>query len=112
MVVAIMDEGILERPIGDREAMHNQMLRLLKLVAQPNIEIQIVPIDTGAYSGLSGGFVIATVDGKEYAYVDDTFSGDVIEDPEEVATIRRLWATLSVRALTAKQSIERIEKGG
>lgn len=110
MVIAIMDEGILERPIGGKEVMHGQMLRLLKLAAQHNIGLQIVPMDAGAYSGLSGGFVIATVDGKEYAYVDDTFSGDVIEDPEEVATIQRIWATLSVKALTAKQSIERIEK--
>ena len=109
-MVAIIDEGVLERPIGGKEVMYGQMLRLLELAAQPNVEVQIVPMSTGFYSGLSGGFVIATMDGREYAYVDDTFSGDVLEDPEEASAIRRLWVALSVRAMPAKQSIERIEQ--
>lgn len=110
MIVAIMDEVVLERPIGGKEVMHGQMRRLLELARQPNVEVQIVPLSAGFYSGLAGGFIIATMDGQEYAYVDDTFSGDVLEDPEEVAKIRRIWATLSVRALPAEHSIERIQQ--
>jgi transcriptional regulator with XRE-family HTH domain len=110
VMVAIIDECVLDRPIGGKEVMYGQMLRLLEFAAQPNVEIQIVPMNTGFYSGLSGGFIIATMDGKEYAYVDDTFSGDVLEDPDEVAAIQRLWVALSVQAMPAKQSIERIEQ--
>lgn len=110
VIVAIIDEGVLERPVGGREIMHAQMLRLLELAGQPNIEIQIVPTSIGCHSGLSGGFILATMEGHEYAYVEDSFSGDVLEDPKEVATMRRLWATLSVKALPANQSIIRIEQ--
>lgn len=110
MIVVIVDEVVLERPVGGPEIMHAQMVRLLKLAEQPNVEIQVVPISRGAYSGLAGAFVIATMDGKEYAYVDDAFSGDVLESPEEVAAIRRLWATLSVKALPASESIELIKR--
>lgn len=105
MIVAIMDEVILERPVGSREIMHAQMVKLLELAQQPNVRIQFVQLDKGAYSGLSGGFEIATVDGREYAYVDDAFSGDVLENPEEVAVIKRLWATLGGKALPTDQSM-------
>jgi transcriptional regulator with XRE-family HTH domain len=110
MIVAIIDEVILERPVGGKEVMHAQMIRLLELAEQSNIEIQVVSLSKGAYSGLSGGFVIATVDGREYAYVDDAFSGDVLENPDEVAAIKRLWATLNGKALPTDQSIERIRQ--
>jgi transcriptional regulator with XRE-family HTH domain len=110
MVAAIIDEGVLYRPLGGPEVLHEQLVRLLELVEQPNIVAQIVPIEVGGYSGLAGGFGIAAMDGQEYAYVDDVFRGEVLDQPDDVALIKRLWVMLHKETLTGRQSIELIAK--
>ncbi|GAA4234775.1 helix-turn-helix transcriptional regulator [Actinomadura meridiana] len=110
MLVAIIDEGALYRPVGDQTTMHDQLVKLLEIAECPGVNVQVVPQNVGAYAGLAGGFVIASMEGHDFAYVDDVFSGDVLEHPEEVAIIKRIWEDLRLEALPGKQSIELIRK--
>lgn len=110
MFVAILDETLLYRPIGGAKTMHDQLVKVLERSEQPNVRIQIVSQEVGAYPGLAGGFAIAAMNGNEYAYVDDAFSGDVLEHPEDVATIKRIWETLRAEALPVKQSVALLAK--
>jgi transcriptional regulator with XRE-family HTH domain len=110
MVVAIIDEGVLYRPLGGAKVLHEQLMRLLELIEQPNIIVQVVPIEVGGYPGLSGIFGIAATDRHEYAYVEDAFRGEVLDQPDDVALIKRIWVTLHNEALPGKQSIELIAK--
>jgi transcriptional regulator with XRE-family HTH domain len=110
MVVAVIDEGVLYRPLGGAKALHEQLVRLLDLAEQPNVIVQVVPIEVGGYSGLAGGFGIAAMDGQEYAYVDDVFRGEVLDQPDDVALIKRIWVMLHNDALPGRQSIELIVK--
>lgn len=108
--VAVIDETVLYRPVGGPKVMREQLMKLLEFARQPNIRIQVIKADTGAYPGLAGGFGVAAMDGQEYVYVDDAFSGDVLEDPEDVAVMKRIWLTLHAEACSAKESIKLIEK--
>jgi transcriptional regulator with XRE-family HTH domain len=110
MVVAVIDEGVLHRPLGGPKVLHEQLVRLLELVEQPNVIIQVVPIEVGGHAGLSGVFGIAGMDGREYAYVEDAFRGEVLDEPDDVTLIKRLWAMLHKDALPSRQSIELIAK--
>ena len=110
MVVAVIDEGVLYRPLGGAKVLYEQLVRLQELAEQPNVIAQVVPIEVGGYSGLAGGFGIAAMDGHEYAYVDDVFRGEVLDQPDDVALIKRIWAMLHNEALPGKQSIELIAK--
>lgn len=110
MVGAVIDEGVLYRPLGGPKVLHEQLMRLLELAAQPNIIVQVVPIEAGGYPGLSGVFGIAAADGHEYAYVEDVFRGEVLDQPDDVALIKRVWVTLHNEALPGRQSIELIAK--
>ncbi|GGK68825.1 transcriptional regulator [Sphaerisporangium melleum] len=110
MLVFIMDEGILHRPVGGAQTMHDQLTRLLALAERPDVVIQIVPLETGAYSGLAGGFAIADSSGREIVYIDNALSGDVVEHAPEVAIMRRLWESLRAAALPMKQSLELMTK--
>lgn len=110
MFVAILDEGVLHRQIGSAETMREQLQHVLTVADQPNAIIHVVPTGVGAYPGLAGGFVVASMDGSEFVYVDDAYSGDVIENHDEVATMKRVWETLRAEALPARQSYELIEK--
>ncbi|MFL6051807.1 MAG: Scr1 family TA system antitoxin-like transcriptional regulator [Actinoallomurus sp.] len=60
----------------------------------------------GAYPGLAGGFLILGFDGREAVYVEDAFSGDIIEAADDVATMKRIWEALRVEALPGKQSVD------
>jgi hypothetical protein len=54
--------------------------------------------------------VIASLDGMEAAYVDNALRGDVVEKPDDVAVIRRLWQKLSAKALLEDESAELIRE--
>jgi hypothetical protein len=107
--VAIMDEGVPRRQIGEVATMRDQLRHPLEIARRPNVTIQIVPGDAGSYSGLAGGFHIAGFGGREFAYVYDVLSGDVIECVEDVEIIKRIWESLRGEALSGRQSIKLIE---
>ncbi|MDH2426595.1 helix-turn-helix transcriptional regulator [Sphaerisporangium sp. TRM90804] len=110
MLVVVLDECVLRRPVGGAQVMHDQILHLLDTVRRPEVVIQIVPLEAGAYSGLAGPFVVADMAGREVVYVDNALSGDVIEHAPDVATLKRLWESLRAEALPMKQSIELMAK--
>ena len=110
MLVVVLDEGMLHRPVGGSAVMRDQLLHLLELCQRPGVVIQIVPMDVGVYAGLAGGFAIATFDDKEVAYVDSVLSGEVVERSGDVVTVRRMWEALRAEALPKGKSIELMAK--
>ena len=55
---AIIDEAAARRLVGGRQVMSEQLARLRKAAAQPNITTQLIPFDLGAHSGMDGSFVV------------------------------------------------------
>ncbi|MCO6007546.1 helix-turn-helix transcriptional regulator [Actinoallomurus purpureus] len=106
LLVAIMDESVLRRPVGGPGVMREQLAHLIEVADRPDAVIQIVPSDVGAYPGLAGGFLILGFDGREAVYVDDAFSGDIIDAVDDIATMKRVWEALRVEALPGKQSVD------
>jgi hypothetical protein len=106
MVVAVIDEGVLHRAIGGPKVMHEQLMHLIDLCTErSDIVIQVIPNDTGAYAGLAGPFVIATMDGNEFVYLDTALYGQVAESAEDVAIVKRMWESLRAEALPRTASL-------
>ncbi|MFC6084997.1 helix-turn-helix domain-containing protein [Sphaerisporangium aureirubrum] len=110
MLVAVMDEDVLRRPVGGPDVMREQVLYLLEMAERPRVLIQIVPFEAGAYAGLAGPFVIAKSDDKDVVYVDSALSGDVVQRSDDVVTLRRLWEALRAEALPIRNSIDLMAK--
>jgi len=110
MLVAVMDEGVLRRPVGGPEVMRKQLDHLIEMSKQPNILIQVVPLSAGEYAGLAGPFVIAEATEGDVAYMENALSGQTVEQPEQVARIIRRWEALRAEALPHKQSVQMIEE--
>lgn len=107
MIIAVLDEGILRRPIGDAKVMHDQLGHLLDVADR--VLLQVVPSATGMHAGLMGAFEIATFDGTgEVVYVDGPLRGYVADSPSDVSVIRRRWEALRAEALPKRQSIDLI----
>jgi transcriptional regulator with XRE-family HTH domain len=108
----ILDEAVIRRPIGGPKVMHDQLMHVLDQAEKSEmIIIQVIPFQVGVHAGLAGGaMVIASLDGMEVAYVDNALRGDVVEKPDDVAVIRRLWQKLSAKALSEEASAQLIRE--
>jgi transcriptional regulator with XRE-family HTH domain len=62
MMRAIIHENALRLPIGGPAVMHRQLLHLAELADLPHVEIQIQPIDAGAYPGIGISFTLLRFD--------------------------------------------------
>lgn len=54
----ILDEAAVRRRVGGPDVMRAQLNHLLTSETKPNITIQVVPYDAGAYMSMDGGFIL------------------------------------------------------
>ncbi|GII66986.1 transcriptional regulator [Sphaerisporangium krabiense] len=108
MLRCVIDEAVLHRPIGSKEDMREQLDRLVSLV-NPRLSIQIVP--HGMHSGLTSGFIIATLsDGADVAYVDTALRGLIVSDQEEVNQAVQKFEAIRTEALPLCMSLDLITR--
>lgn len=89
-VVLVIDEGALWRRIGGPGVLRAQLEHLEALMARPNITIQVVPLSTGAYAGLSAGFTILALEaGGEVVHIEGPVrgTGQLIEQSDTVVRL-------------------------
>lgn len=109
----IMDEAILERPVGSAMVMRNQLRRLVDDAAGDHITIQVLPKAAGASPALSGPFAILTLSEPipDFGYAETGGGPAVyIEDRADVRTCTLRWGILTGRALSHADSVALIEQ--
>lgn len=104
--VAVIDEGVLRRPVGGPDVMRKQLLKIAD--AAERMLVQVVTYDAETYHGLAGAFVIAAVDGTEVVYTDTQLRGYVVGTPEALTAARRRWDGIRAEALPRRISRELI----
>jgi transcriptional regulator with XRE-family HTH domain len=112
-LLVLMDEAVLRRPVGGWRAMREQLAHLVEAAEQPNISLRILPFSAGPYPAMYGPFTI--LDFPEEAdtpvvFLENAFSGDVIERAEEVSAYRGMFDQMWHRALTEESSAELIKE--
>jgi transcriptional regulator with XRE-family HTH domain len=111
MVWIIIDEGAVRRQIGGRAVMCEQLGRLVELARQPNVVVQVIPASVGAHRGLEGGFAIAGfADGPSAGYREGAGGGHMVEDPEGLRVLDRIWDTLRGDTLSRAASLSLLEE--
>ncbi|MEU8249945.1 helix-turn-helix transcriptional regulator [Nonomuraea sp. NPDC048916] len=108
---AVLDEGILHRPVGSEDVIREQLAHLLEMAHTPWVTIQILPYSAMSTAGLLGGFMIAMTRGRpDAAYVDSPILGRIWDQPPEVEALRIRYQTVRSEALPQSLSLERITK--
>ncbi|GAA2429213.1 helix-turn-helix transcriptional regulator [Actinomadura vinacea] len=92
-VWAILDEGVLDQPVGGPEVMQEQLAHLVELAQLPNITIRVAPRSVGAHPGRDGSFKIMSVDGADVVYTVAPGGGRLIQDAGEISSFR-VWFDL------------------
>ena len=92
--------------------MREQLQHLATMAREPNIVVQVVPLEAGAHEGLRGGaFIIAEFDNApDVAYQDTAVSGQIIEDEDAIRELAHLWEALQRVTLPETVSLRKIEE--
>jgi transcriptional regulator with XRE-family HTH domain len=108
----VLDEGVLRRPIGSAEIMHDQLLHLAAMAQQSHVVVQVVPATTGAYEGLRGPFILAGFDNgtADVAYQDASVFGQFLEDSADISAVAAAWDSIKAEALPRGASMQLIEE--
>ncbi len=83
----VMDEAALRRPMGGRDVHVGQIARLIDLVGEPNITIQVMPFRYGGYAADGGAFTIMRfpeIDQPDVVYMEYLTGAHYVDKPEEV----------------------------
>ncbi|XVQ85497.1 DUF5753 domain-containing protein [Microbispora siamensis] len=107
---ALIDEGILRRPVGSPGVMARQLDDILQAAAWPNVTIQVLPLAAGAHGGMEGGFSVMSFydEDPDVGYVEGP-AGDVyVEATDQVRRLMLTFERLVGACLSPEKSAELI----
>ncbi|WP_307804144.1 helix-turn-helix domain-containing protein [Micromonospora echinofusca] len=110
LLTVVVDEAVLRRPVGGPAVMREQLDHLVTLAgARPRVRIHVVPYSAGAYAGLDGPFVMATLpSGDDLLFVEGPFHGRTYDGAEDVQSAIQVWESVRGVALPQQQSLDLI----
>lgn len=95
----LLDEGVIDRPIGSPKIMHAQLAHLLEASELPHVSLRVIPRSFGAHVGLDGGFKIMTVNGVDMAYTDANGGGRLARGAQDVRSFVERFGEIGEDAL-------------
>lgn len=108
----IIDQPVLERDIGGRDVMRDQLYRLRAEAERPNVVIQVLPTATGTHAGLDGQVILLRSpepDDPLIAYAEGYFGAVCLENPHQVRVCMVAFDRIREAALDPEQSAAMIE---
>lgn len=108
-LTAILDEGVLRRPIGGEQVMRDQLHALVAAARRPNVEIRVLPFAAGGHAGLDGAFIVLGFPDEvvpDVAYVETKAGGNHVESRDGVRRFKLDFVDLKAAAMDPEGSIE------
>jgi hypothetical protein len=106
---AVMDEGVLRRPLGGRAVMGAQLDRLAEVGELPHITLQVVPFSLGGHAAAGGSFIMLRFTEPEIpdmVYAEQLTSAVYLDNPSDIDVYARVMDRLGATALTPAQTRE------
>ncbi|MGH3941340.1 MAG: DUF5753 domain-containing protein [Pseudonocardiaceae bacterium] len=85
---AIVDEAALRRLVGGVDVMRYQLKRLVSLMTEPNVTLQVIPYSAGTHAGMPGAFVLmdfADPMDTDLVYIDSAAGDLFLESDTDVS---------------------------
>jgi transcriptional regulator with XRE-family HTH domain len=104
---ALLDESVIRRPTHEPEVWREQLERLVQAAQLPHVTLQVVPFRAGLHNLLGGSITLLWLaNGRNVAYAEGSVDGQLIEESEEVETLRLSYDRLRDSALSPGESLE------
>ncbi|MFI8765014.1 helix-turn-helix domain-containing protein [Streptomyces sp. R-07] len=110
MMSFLLNESILEQPIGGREVLRGQILHLREMAELPFLALQIIPKSRTRHAGLAGPMVLVETPAHDHvAYIEGQRVSFLIDDPDEVGILQAKYGMLRSQALTPEDTMGLLE---
>ena len=106
---AIVDEAALRRPMGGRDVHVAQIERLMDVIGEPNITLQVMPFKYGGHAAEGGPFMIMRfpeTDLPDIVYMEYLTGAHYIDKEEEVERYAAVMERLSVAGTSPDRTRE------
>ncbi|REE96856.1 DUF5753 domain-containing protein [Thermomonospora umbrina] len=110
LLVVLLDEDALDRPVGGPAVMRAQLQHLLEVMDDPSVIVRVIPRATGEHIGLAGPFQIMNLESREVAYIGAFHGGRLVQDPVEVREMAVDFELIGAKASSEDVSRALIEK--
>ena len=103
----LLDEAVLQRPVGGPAVMAAQLRRLLEDAQRPAVTLRVLPIVTGAHAGMDGPFTIFGFPAPaepDVIALDSAADALYLEGAEDLRRYRRVFERLLPAALPPEES--------
>lgn len=90
----IIDEAAFRRTTGSSDIMKAQIRRLVDVIDQPNVELQVVPFSAGFYMGQGRDYTILGYDTKpnvDIIYLEQHNGGEYVDNAGKTEEYLVLW---------------------
>ncbi len=100
-----LHEFALRLPVGGPAVLAEQLDQLLRMSRRSYLTLRVVPATRGGHAGIAGPFMLMEFTRfKPVAYLDSQTACLFLEQPEEIASYRRILDVLAETALSEEQS--------
>ncbi|MBA2808219.1 helix-turn-helix domain-containing protein [Streptomyces sp. KM273126] len=107
----VLEEVVLQRPIGGRAVHEGQLQQLLRISRMRNVEIQVLPTEHAEHPNMDGAFNLLTPRHHgQVAYTEVQGYPRLITDAEDVRKIADRYGIMRAMALNPMESRALIEK--
>ncbi|MEU8431770.1 helix-turn-helix transcriptional regulator [Streptomyces sp. NPDC029216] len=101
----IIEQSVLERPIGGREVLRGQLRHLRTMSELPFVGLQIIRTDRETHAGLAGPMILLeTPDHDQLGYLEGQHVSFLQDDPDEVHLLHLKYGMLRSQALSIEDS--------
>ncbi|MFJ9867345.1 helix-turn-helix domain-containing protein [Streptomyces sp. NPDC101165] len=101
----VLSEAVLHQKIGGREVMREQLTHLLDLQKRRWLDIQVLPFEAGAHTGLMGSFYLLRFEkDPDIVYTEDFVQGHMTANPEALKEGSARYDHLQAAALSVNDS--------
>jgi transcriptional regulator with XRE-family HTH domain len=110
---ALLDEAVLRRQVGGPSVMKAQLEKILLLVQEEKVTVQIIPFEVGAYAAVDSNFDYLEFAGSALpgmVFVEGLVSHLYLERPAELERYSEALEYLRDAALSPRDSAKRIEE--
>jgi transcriptional regulator with XRE-family HTH domain len=108
-LTALIEESVLDRPIGSTATMRAQLEHLIAISERDNVEVLVLPTALGAHDGLVGPFTLLDfAAAQSIVYVEIVNGAVYVQDQQQVAGYARIVDRLRAVALPPARTAESI----
>lgn len=106
-LVSVLDEAVLQRPVGGPAAVVAQLQRIQELSGLPNVTVQVLPFAEGIRRAHKGHFVLLDIPrerGSDVVHIEGHAGETVLDDQSHVDRYRGVFADALDHALSPEAS--------